>query len=84
MKLHVVSFGCQMNAADALELSYPFLERGFEPCSALDEADAVLINTCTVRAHAEHRALSAIGRLADWKRERPGRFLIVAGCPTSW
>ncbi|MFA6029263.1 MAG: MiaB/RimO family radical SAM methylthiotransferase [Elusimicrobiota bacterium] len=80
MKLHVLSFGCQMNEADALELSYPFLARGFEPCAVLADADAVLVNTCTVRAHAEHRAVSAVGRLEAWKAARPGRLVVVAGC----
>jgi tRNA-2-methylthio-N6-dimethylallyladenosine synthase len=44
------------------------------------DADAILISTCTVRDHAEHRALSLIGRLKPWKEQDPRRVLIVAGC----
>lgn len=80
MKLFVQSFGCQMNTADSEEMARPMLARGFVLTAELEEADAVLLNTCTVRQHAEDRALSLIGRLKAWKEERPGRFLIVAGC----
>ncbi len=80
MKLHVVSFGCQMNVADSEEMARPLREKGFLPTADIQAADAVLINTCTVRQHAEDRALSLIGRLRKWKSERPERFLIVAGC----
>ncbi len=80
MKLHTISFGCQMNVADSEEMARPLLERGYALSPALEDADAVLVNTCTVRDHAEHRALSLLGRLKAWKDERPERFVIVAGC----
>lgn len=80
MKLHIKTFGCQMNAADSEEMSSAFARTGFELTDTLKEADAVVINTCTVRHHAEHRALSNIGRLKDWRNKRPGRILMVAGC----
>ncbi|HAH06621.1 MAG TPA: tRNA (N6-isopentenyl adenosine(37)-C2)-methylthiotransferase MiaB [Elusimicrobia bacterium] len=80
MKLHAITFGCQMNEADSEEMALPLLLRGYQTTSELSEADAVLVNTCTVREHAEHRAVSRIGRLRAWKAARPGRLLIVAGC----
>ncbi|MBI3298332.1 MAG: tRNA (N6-isopentenyl adenosine(37)-C2)-methylthiotransferase MiaB [Elusimicrobia bacterium] len=80
MKLLVISFGCQMSTADGAEMARPLRARGFESASGLGDADAVILNTCTVRQHAEDRALSQIGRLKPWKEERPGRLLIVAGC----
>lgn len=54
--------------------------RGMTTTDNLDEADVVLINTCTVRDHAEHRAVSFLGRLGAWKKERAGRRVIFAGC----
>jgi tRNA-2-methylthio-N6-dimethylallyladenosine synthase len=78
MKLHVISYGCQMNLADSEEMARPLKEKGFTPTSELDEADCVLVNTCTVRDHAEHRAVSLLGRLEEWKND--DRLLIVAGC----
>jgi len=80
VKLHTITFGCQMNDADTEEMALPLLLRGFQATRELAEADAVIVNTCTVRQHAEHRALSRIGRLRAWKQARAGRLLIVAGC----
>ena len=80
MKLHVVAFGCQMSVADGGEMAAPLLARGFRAVDSPESADAIVLNTCTVRQHAEDKALSMIGRLRDWKEADPGRVLIVAGC----
>ncbi|MBI5623238.1 MAG: MiaB/RimO family radical SAM methylthiotransferase [Elusimicrobia bacterium] len=79
-KLFAHAFGCQMSAADVAEMSGALAKRGFALTSELDEADAVLVGTCTVRDHAEHRALSYIGRLREWKTSHPEGAIIVAGC----
>ena len=78
--LHVVTFGCQMSVADGGEMAAPLLARGLRAVDAPEHADAILLNTCTVRQHAEDKALSLIGRLREWKDADPGRVLIVAGC----
>lgn len=80
MRLHVVTFGCQMALAEGEELAAPLKARGFTVTGDPEAADAVVLNTCTVREHAEHKALSLIGRLREWKERRPERVLIVAGC----
>lgn len=80
MNLHVVSFGCQMSVADGGEMAAPLLARGFRPVAQAADADAIVLNTCTVRQHAEDKALSMIGRLRPWKDADPERVLIVAGC----
>lgn len=80
MRLHVVTFGCQMSVADGEELASPLKGRGFTAVAEPEAADAIVLNTCTVRQHAEDKALSLIGRLRAWKDERPERVLIVAGC----
>ena len=81
-KIFVQTFGCQMNEADSDEMLSALLARGYLPAASLREADAVLVNTCTVRDHAEHRAISYIGRLAKWKSncKTRQRLVIVAGC----
>lgn len=79
-KVFIQTFGCQMNIADSSEMFTHLAARGAEHTDNLDEADIVLVNTCTVREHAEHRAVSFLGRLAKWKKERPGRAIIFAGC----
>lgn len=80
MRLHVVTLGCQMAVAEGEELAAPLKARGFAVTDDLEAADAFVLNTCTVREHAEHKALSLIGRLKEWKERRPERVLIVAGC----
>ena len=69
-----------MNLADSEEMFAHLSARGYQRTDELDEADAVLINTCTVRDHAEHKAVSFLGRLGRWKKERTGRRIIFAGC----
>ncbi|MBI4052063.1 MAG: tRNA (N6-isopentenyl adenosine(37)-C2)-methylthiotransferase MiaB [Elusimicrobia bacterium] len=80
IRFFVYTFGCQMNAADSEEMTRPLLEKGFQVTEDRDSSDAILINTCTVRQHAEDKAISLIGYLRKWKAENPSRFLIVAGC----
>lgn len=79
-KLFIQTYGCQMNLADSEEMAAHLLLRGYALTDNLDEADLALVNTCTVRDHAEHRALSFLGRLRQWKREKEGRRIIFAGC----
>ncbi len=79
-KLFVQTYGCQMNIADSEEMAAHLFVRGYSQTDQLDLADLVLINTCTVRDHAEHKALSFLGRLRHWKTEKPGRRIIFAGC----
>ena len=61
-KVFIQTYGCQMNLADSEEMFAHLSARGYQRTDELDEADAVLINTCTVRDHAEHKAVSFLGR----------------------
>lgn len=79
-KVYIQTFGCQMNTADSAEMMLHLSARGCSSCASLKEADIVLINTCTIREHAEHKALSFLGRLARWKEANPSRIIIFAGC----
>jgi tRNA-2-methylthio-N6-dimethylallyladenosine synthase len=83
MKYHLITYGCQMNTADSEEMAQPLRDRGFIATANPEQADVILMNTCTVREQAEHRAQSNLGRLKDWKAEDPQRVLIVAGCAAS-
>ncbi|MEK7381847.1 MAG: aminotransferase class III-fold pyridoxal phosphate-dependent enzyme, partial [Elusimicrobiota bacterium] len=80
MRLHVITLGCQMSVADGGEMAQPLLSRGFRSVASPEDADAIVVNTCTVRQHAEDKALSLIGRLKTWKDADRERVLIVAGC----
>jgi tRNA-2-methylthio-N6-dimethylallyladenosine synthase len=80
MKYYVRTYGCQMNVADSDEMGRHLEARGAIATEDPDDAQIYLVNTCTVRQHAEDRALSEIGRLRRWKEEAPGRKVVITGC----
>src|SRR5947207_15862303 len=80
MKFYVRTYGCQMNVADSNEMGRHFKAKGLVQTENPDEASIFLVNTCTVRQHAEHRAFSEIGKLKSWKQMGPGRKIVVTGC----
>ena len=80
MKYYVRTYGCQMNVADSDEMGRHLKARGLNPTEDPEEASVLLVNTCTVRQHAEDRAFSEIGRLKKWKARQPGRKIVVTGC----
>lgn len=80
MKFYMRTYGCQMNVADSDEMGRHLKARGLTPTEDPDEASVLLVNTCTVRQHAEDRAFSEIGRLKKWKARMPGRKLVITGC----
>jgi tRNA-2-methylthio-N6-dimethylallyladenosine synthase len=80
MKFYVRTYGCQMNVADSDEMGRHLQARGLVQTEDMDEASVLLVNTCTVRQHAEDRAFSEIGRLKKWKSRQPGRKVVITGC----
>ena len=80
MKVHAITLGCQMSAADGAETVARLHRDGWRRAEGPDDADVIFLTTCSVRRHAEQRALSLIGRLRAWKARDPRRMLIVAGC----
>jgi len=78
--VHIKSFGCQMNKLDTALVSSALKAAGFELTGSVKEADAVLINTCSVREHAEQRVLSHLGHLKHIKESRPALVVGVIGC----
>lgn len=79
-KLHVVTFGCQMNKYDSLLVEGRFSKQGYVTTDSLDDADVVLFNTCSVREHAEERTWSWLGELKRAKETRPDLVIGVMGC----
>jgi tRNA-2-methylthio-N6-dimethylallyladenosine synthase len=79
-KVFIETFGCQMNVADSEYMLSELLKRGFVPTDEKKKADLIIVNTCTVREHAHHKAISYLGRLKVWKSQKPGRKIIFAGC----
>ncbi len=79
-KVHIKSFGCQMNKLDTGLVAAALAEAGWEVVDHVKDADAVLINTCSVREHAEARVFSHLGHLKHIKRTKPGLIVAVIGC----
>lgn len=79
-KLLIETYGCQMNVADSEVVASIMGMAGYETCENPDEADAVFLNTCSVRAAAEQKIVS---RLEYWhSQQRKGRRIIIGvlGC----
>ncbi len=72
--------GCQMNVHDSEKVANLLLHDGWESASSVDEADLLILNTCSIRDKAEHRLYSELGTLREWKAFAPGRSIGVAGC----
>lgn len=76
----VETWGCQMNVLDGRRFVGLLARDGFVECATPEEADVILLNTCSVRDKAEQKVYDRLGRLARLKRERPGTVLGVCGC----
>ena len=79
-KVHIKSFGCQMNKLDTALVTTSLKRAGFEITASVRDADAVVINTCSVREHAEQRVFSHLGHLKHLARSRPRPVVAVIGC----
>ena len=79
-KLLIETYGCQMNVADSEVVASIMKMAGYETCETLDEADAVFLNTCSVRDNAEQKIVHRLEALTALRRK--GRKLIVGvlGC----
>ena len=78
-KLLIETYGCQMNVADSEVVASIMGMAGYEVCETLDEADAVFLNTCSVRDNAEQKILSRLEFLHSQQRKHPF-FIGVLGC----
>src|ERR1700760_4787307 len=83
-KLHIKSYGCQMNVYDAQRMVDTLGREGFVETASVDDADLVILNTCHIREKASEKVYSELGRLRAAKDEaaRQGRRMniAVAGC----
>ena len=79
-QVYIKTFGCQMNFRDSEEIAGIFMQKGWELAASPEEADVAIFNTCSVRKHAEDRAISNIGELKALKKKRPGMVIGVVGC----
>ncbi|MDE6439770.1 MAG: tRNA (N6-isopentenyl adenosine(37)-C2)-methylthiotransferase MiaB [Bacteroidales bacterium] len=78
-KLYIETYGCQMNFADSDVLAAILAPR-YERTEAYKEADLILINTCSIRDHAEQRVLNRLREFVAMKRRRAGLHIGIVGC----
>jgi tRNA-2-methylthio-N6-dimethylallyladenosine synthase len=76
----VETWGCQMNELDSRRFVGLMAREGYTEARSPDDADLVLLNTCSVRDKAEQKVYDYLGRIAARKRIRPGLLLGVCGC----
>lgn len=76
----VTTMGCQMNEYDSRYLAETLLEMGYAQVDRPEDASVVLINTCSVRAKADQKAFSLVGRMSRLKKKRRDLILAVVGC----
>jgi tRNA-2-methylthio-N6-dimethylallyladenosine synthase len=83
-RLHVITWGCQMNVYDSARMADVLAPLGYAPTDAPAEADMVILNTCHIRDKATEKVFSELGRLRAVKSERHAHgkstILAVAGC----
>ncbi len=77
---HIITYGCQMNKNDSERMASLLEGLGFAPKDKPEEADLVVINTCSVRQTAEDRVYGLVDRLAKIKEKNPRFTLAVTGC----
>lgn len=80
-KLFIETYGCQMNVADSEVVASVMKLAGYGVTENIDECDAILINTCSIRDNAEQKIFSRLSQLAAIKKKKGGKFIIgIIGC----
>ena len=83
-KFYIQTNGCQMNAYDSARMADVLrAARGLEPAACPEDADVLLLNTCSVREKAQEKVFSALGRWKPLKQRRPDLVIGVGGCVAS-
>ncbi len=79
-KVYIETYGCQMNLADSEVVGSLLHDDGYEFTKSLDDADVALVNTCSIRDHAEQRVVSRLGEFKRYKSGNPEMVIGVLGC----
>ena len=79
-QLFIETYGCQMNVADSEVIASVMKMAGYETCDSIEEADAVLLNTCSVRENAENKIYSRLEALHALQKKGHAFIIGVVGC----
>lgn len=79
-KLFIETYGCQMNVADSEVVASIMGMHGYALCDAITDADAIFVNTCSIRDNAEQKVLSRLAYFRSLKKKNPRLIVGVLGC----
>ena len=79
-KLYIETYGCQMNVADSEVIAAIMDTAGYEVCDQMEDADMVLLNTCSIRDNAEQRIWGRLDNINALRRKNKGLLIGVVGC----
>ena len=79
-KLYVETYGCQMNYADTEIVNGIMSKYGYQISSLIDDSNILLLNTCSIREHAEEKILQRLNELKKYKLAKPGTKIGIIGC----
>ena len=79
-KYYIQTFGCQMNVHDSEQIAVLLREAGYECAGDAQQADLIILNTCSIREKAAQKVYSQLGRFSDIKRRNPRLIIGVGGC----
>lgn len=79
-QVYIETFGCQMNERDSEIMGQLLKRAGYSISMDLNLADVVIVNTCSIRGKAEHKAMSLLGKLKYVKKKCPKMIIAVTGC----
>ena len=79
-RLYIRTFGCQMNVHDSEQLAALLAREGYESTGRPEEADLIVVNTCSIREKADQKVYSELGRFRGLKSQKPGLRIAVGGC----
>jgi len=79
-QVHIATFGCQMNERDSQTIAQLLLSCDYQVTQKMEEADLILVNTCSIRQKAEEKTYSLLGRLKRLKNRNPDLVIGVGGC----
>ena len=79
-KLYIETYGCQMNVADSEIVASVMQLAGYTLTEKMEEADAIFVNTCSVRDNAEQRVLNRLQYLQSFRKKRQNQIIGVLGC----
>lgn len=79
-KYYIQTFGCQMNVHDSEQIATLLENAGYEATGQAQQADLIILNTCSIREKAAQKVYSQLGRYKDYKTENPNLIIGIGGC----